>query len=133
VVGTINVSLPDEMIDRLNGTLKELGYASRSELIRSALRSFFVEAEFISKVTGRVLAVVTMTFSIERRGVSEEVNRLQHRYENIILTLVHNHVGKVCLEVILTRGDIKSIKKLAEELKVIRGVETVKVGVALTY
>lgn len=130
-MGTVNVSLPDAMIDKIKIIIKEMGYASRSELVRGALRNFFIEEEWISKLTGHVLAVITITFNMERRGVSEEVNRLQHRHENLILTTIHNHLGKTCLEVILTRGDINRIKKFVEELKVIRGVETVKVTGAL--
>lgn len=131
-MGTINISLPNEIIDRINSTIKELGYTSRSELIRSALRNFFNESEQMSKLTGNVLAVVTMTFNMEIRGTSEEVNRLEHKYESLVLTMVHNHVGIICLEVLLTRGELKEIKKFAEELKIIRGVETAKVAVALS-
>ena len=132
-MGTINVSLPDEMIQMISSVTGEMGYASRSELVRSALRHFFVEAEWVSKIKGRVLAVVTMTFNMEIRGTSEEVNRLEHKYEHLILTMIHNHAGKICLEVILAKGDLQETKNFAEELKVIRGVETVRIAVALDY
>ena len=129
-MGTINVSLPDEMIEKLDGTVKERQYASRSETVRDALRTFFSELEWMSRLTGTALAVVTMTFNVERRGVFEEISRLQHHYEDIISTTLHNHMHGSCLEVILTRGDITRIRELAERLKVIRGIEVVKVTVA---
>ena len=129
-MGTINISLPDEMIEKLDGIVKEKQYASRSEIVREAMRSLFSEVEWTSKLTGAALAVVTLTFNIERRGVFEEISRLQHRYEDIISTTLHNHMRGSCLEVILTRGDISRIRELAERLKAIRGIEVVRVTVA---
>lgn len=127
---TVNISIPDDMIAKINGAIKEMGYASRSEFVRDALRKFLIEAEWISKLAR---AVVTMTFNRERRGVSEDINRVQHKYENIVLTTIHNHLGRTCLEVILTRGNIDRIREFAEKLRVMKGVETVKVAVALTF
>jgi len=129
-MGTINVSLPNEMIEKLDGIVKEKQYASRSEIVRDALRTLFSEVEWTSRLTGTALAVVTMAFNVERRGVFEEISRLQHRYEDIISTTLHNHMRGSCLEVILTRGDIARIRELAERLKAIRGMEVVRVTVA---
>ncbi len=129
-MGTVNISIPEEIVAKMDSLIKEMGYASRSELVRNALRSFFNEAEW-TKLTGRILAVVTIVLDAERRGGSEEVNRLQHRYGDLILTTIHNHLGSNCLEVVLTAGDVNRTKKFVEELKVVRGIETVKVAVAL--
>jgi len=129
-LSTINISLPKGMVEKIDRIVKEQRYASRSELVRDAVRSFFSEADWASRLTGMALAVVTMTFNIERRGVFEEISRLQHKYENIISTTLHNHLGKSCLEVILTRGDINEIKRFTDNLKVIRGIEIVKITVA---
>lgn len=129
-MGTINISLPDEMIERLDRIVKERHYASRSETVRDALRTLFSEVEWASRLTGTALAVVTMTFDVQRRGVFEEISRLQHRYEDIVSTTLHNHMGGSCLEVILTRGDIARIRELAQGLKAIRGIEVVKVTIA---
>jgi CopG family nickel-responsive transcriptional regulator len=126
----MNISLPDEMVDRIDTMIRKRDYASRSELVRSALRDFLVETEWMSELAGHALAVVTTTFDTESKGVSDEVNRLQHRYQNLILTTIHSHMGRTCLEVILAKGDISVMRKFAEELKDLRGVRKVKVTVA---
>ena len=109
-MGTINVSLPDEMIEKIDGIVKDRQYASRSEIVRDVMRTLFSEVEWTSKLTGTALAVITMTFNVERRGVFEEISRLQHRYEDIISTTLHNHMRGSCLElaVYLARSLIKS-------------------------
>jgi len=129
-MGTINISLPDELIEKLEVMVKEQHYASRSECVRNALRTFFSEVEWSSKIAGTALAVLTIAFNMERRGVFEEISRLQHKYEDIISTTLHNHMRGSCLEVILTKGDINRIRELAERLKAIKDIEVVKVTVA---
>jgi len=128
-LGTVNISLPDDMVERIDKIVEEEDYASRSELVRDALRGFFSEVGWLSKLGGMALAVVTLTFNIERRGTLDEIGRIEHRYEHQILTSLHNHVGKTCLEVILTKGSTEKIKELIKLLKAVRGVEVVRTTV----
>ena len=128
-LGTVNISLPDDMIGKIDAILKQQSYASRSELVRDALRGLFSEVDWISRLGGMTLAVVTMTFNMERRGTLDEIGRIEHRHEHLILTSLHNHMGKTCLEVIITKGDTERIKELIKCLKAIRGVEIVKATV----
>lgn len=125
-MGTINISLPDEMISKIDEILRNENYASRSELVRDSLRGFFSEVGWTSRMDSLALAVITMTFNIERRGTLDEVGRVEHRYDYLILTSLHNHMGNTCLEVLLTKGSASKIKELINGLKGIRGVETVR-------
>jgi CopG family nickel-responsive transcriptional regulator len=128
-LGTINISLPEDMIEKIDNIVKEENYASRSELVRDALRGFFSEVGWLSKLGGMALAVVAMTFNMERRGTLDEIGRIEHRYEHLILTSLHNHMGKTCLEIILTKGATEKIKELIKNLKAVRGVEVVRATV----
>jgi CopG family nickel-responsive transcriptional regulator len=128
-LGTVNISLPDDMVDRIDKVVKDESYASRSELVRDALRGLFSEVGWMSRLGGVALAVVTMTFNIERRGTLDEIGRIEHKYEHLILTSLHNHMGKTCLEVIITKGATERIKELIKRLKAVRGVEVVRATV----
>ncbi|UCE29361.1 MAG: CopG family ribbon-helix-helix protein [Candidatus Bathyarchaeota archaeon] len=128
-MGTVNVSLPGEMVKKMDRIIKEESYASRSELVRDALRGLFGEVSWKSRSEGVSLAVVTMSFNIEGKGTLNEVGRTEHRYEHLILTSLHNHMGKNCLEIILARGTAEDIKELIRQLRAIRGVETIRVTV----
>ena len=128
-MGTMNVSIPDELLIKVDSMIEDRGYASRSEFIRDSLRSFLQELEWASEASGTVLGVVFTTYNTSRRGISDEITRLQHREEDIILTTMHNHMGKSCMELILAKGEVPRIKKLSEELRVIRGMESVKVNI----
>lgn len=117
------------MVEKIDKTLEEESYASRSELVRDALRGLFSEVGWMSNVGGMALAVVTINFNIEKRGTLDQIGRIEHRYEHLILTSLHNHMGNICLEVILTKGATEKIKELIERLKAVRGVEAVRTTV----
>ena len=129
-MGTINISLSDEMIARIDSVIRNGNYKSRSELLREAIRDFFAKSDELSRVSGTTLAVITVSYDLTRKGTSEAVNLLQHKNEGIILTTMHNHSGENCLEMILAKADIQDITHFAKELKKIRGVNTVKITVA---
>jgi CopG family nickel-responsive transcriptional regulator len=128
-LGTVNISLPDDMVEKIDTIVKEENYASRSELVRDALRGLFSEVGWTSKLGGTALAVVTMVFNIERRGTLDEIGHLEHRYEHLIGTSLHNHMGNTCLEVMVTKGAPEKIKELINRLKAVRGVEIVRATV----
>ena len=128
-MGTVNISLPDDMVEKIDKIVKEESYASRSELVRDALRGLFSEVGWMSRLGGMALAVVTMSFNIERRGTLDEIGHIEHTYEHLILTSLHSHMGKTCLEVMLTKGAPEKIKELIKRLKAVRGVEIVRTTV----
>lgn len=128
-MGTVNISLPDDMVERIDKMVKDESYASRSELVRDGLRGLFSEVGWMSRLGGMALAVVTMTFNMERRGTLDEIGHIEHRYEHLILTSLHNHMGKTCLEVIITKGATEKLKELIKRLKAVRGVEVVRATV----
>ena len=125
----MNISIPNELLVKVDVMIEDRGYASRSEFIRDALRSFLHELEWASNASGTVLGVVLTTYNTSRRGISDEITRLQHKEEEIIMTTLHSHMGESCMEIILTRGEVGRIKKLSEELRIIRGMESVKVNI----
>jgi CopG family nickel-responsive transcriptional regulator len=126
-VATINISLPDEMMEEIHRLVEKKKYTSRSELVREALRSFFSEEEWRSRLVGESLVVVTVTYHADQRGVNDKLNQVQHKKEELILATLHGHLRHRCVEVILTRGEKEEIRDLVEALQVIRGVEIVKI------
>lgn len=60
--------------------------------------------------------------------MADDTTRLQHQFEDLIMTTLHNHLGEMCMEVILTKGGAKRVKELVENLKAITGMESVKMN-----
>ncbi len=124
---TLNVSLTDELATKIDRMVDEKGYATKSEVVRDALRSYFTELDWEMTLDGQILAVVTLSFRIDRKGIFDEISLLAHRHENIIATTTHHHMGRSCLEVVLVRGEAEKVREFVEDLRVVRGIEAVRV------
>ncbi len=124
---TLNVSLTDELATKIDRMVDEKGYATKSEVVRDALRSYFTELDWELTLSGEILAVVTLSFRIDRKGIFDEISLLAHRHEDIIATTTHHHLGSSCLEVVLVRGVAARVRNFVEELRVVRGIEAVRV------
>lgn len=131
-MGTMNISISDELLAKVDKAIATRGYSSRSEFIRDAIRIFLQEIEWASNVEGNVLGVVATTYDTERRGISDEITKMQHRYEDVIMTTLHNHLHDRCMEIILTKGDVKRVRELTENLRIITGMESVRANLLRT-
>lgn len=125
-MGTVTVSLPHDMLEKMERIIKEEGYAGRSELVRGALRQVFSEISWMRNLEGMSLAVITMTFNVAERGTLDQIGRIEHKYEHQIMTGLRNHMGDICFDVMITKGDTEKIKELIKRLRNVRGVETVR-------
>ena len=130
-MGTMNTSIPDELLARIDSVVSRGHYSSRSELIRDSLRHFLDHLELGANVNGAVLGAITTTYDFKRRGISDEIVKLRHFYEDIVLTSVDEDLHEVCMEIILARGDAKRVKELVDNLRAVRGVESVEANFLL--
>jgi len=123
----ISVSVPDELLVKLDNSIKKRGFASRSEILRQAIRAFMEEYRSLESITGEVTATVTVIYA--KAAKNERMLSIQHEYENVVLTFLHSHVDKDnCLEVMVVKGPIQNIRKLTDALKANRAVKQIKVS-----
>jgi CopG family nickel-responsive transcriptional regulator len=123
----IGVSLPDNLLTRFDGILTKRGYSSRSEGIRDAIRSYIRYYEWASEVQGDRLGVISLTYNHEQHGLIDALADIQHQHLDVIQSSMHFHAdAKTCLEVITLHGDAKDLKKVAEGLMALKGVQHLK-------
>ena len=123
----ISISLSSKLLDQLDHFIEEVGYSSRSEAIRDALREVILEHELSRFEKGRAMATITVISDKRRKDVSERLIRLRHDYDDIVSGNMHIHLGEIyCLEIFITEGEIKEILELIDKIRSIRKVEQVK-------
>lgn len=123
----ISVSLPDNLMKRLNKLMKERGYYSRSEAVRDALRSMISEAEVESGDYEKVAATIMVTCDYEKRDVDMRMTKIRHEFDDVVIENLHRHIGnKYCLEVFIVEGSSKRVLALLGRLRGIRGIYQVK-------
>jgi CopG family nickel-responsive transcriptional regulator len=126
----VSISLPERIINDIEHALSELGFMSRSELIRDAVREFLREKKKLEDVKGTVEGVITLLYNHE---VASKVSEVRHRYMGIFRSFMHsdfNIDNCSCCEVLLFSGKAITIRKAYYELKAIKGVDETHIYVA---
>ena len=124
----ISLSLPTELLEELDATLEENHAATRSEVIRQALRSYISEYGQLEKIKGNVVATITVLY--EKAEKNDELFQLQHKFEDMVTAYLHSHLTEhECLEVMVVKGPARRLKKLVDGLKANKPVRQIKFSV----
>ena len=109
-------------------SIKEQGFANRSEIVRQALRSFIMESRSLRELTGEIAASITIIY--EREATKGQISEIQHSFGKIISTFLHAHIDEEhCLEVIVVKGDSNKIRKLVEAFRTNEEISQLKVSI----
>lgn len=112
----VSLSIPDELLADLDTVLGEGRSASRSEVIRQALRNYISEYRELSEMRGVVIATITVLYDKEEKNDGHL--GLQHEFGEIITSYLHSHLSDdSCLEVMVIKGDASRLKQLIDGLK----------------
>ena len=114
----VSVSMPEELLERVDGFADEHGYTGRSEVFREAARNLLTEFDD-SQLEGRpLMGTVTVLFDFESGDVEHEMMELRHEYEDLVTSHVHNHVGDhYCMELFVLEGDIEEISTFVGKMR----------------
>ncbi|MFX0194987.1 MAG: CopG family ribbon-helix-helix protein [Candidatus Hodarchaeota archaeon] len=122
----VSISIPEKLLEDLEESLQERGFASRSEIIRQALRDFIMEHKDLEKFEGEIIATITIVY--EKSAQKVKTLDIQHQYGSLISTFLHAHVDSSnCLEVMVVRGEAVMIRELIDSLKTSKLIQQVKV------
>jgi len=127
-LGIISLSLPDELLEKLDAILGEERDATRSEVVRQAVRSYISQYNELDKVKGQIIATITVLY--EKTEKNEELSRLQHEFSDMITAYLHSHLTETsCLEVMVVKGSAKRLKDLIDGLKANKPVKQINFSV----
>jgi len=112
----ISLSIPDALLEQVDATITERGFASRSEITRQALRLFLKEDIQIEKLEGEIVATATIIY--KEKADRKRLLDAQHVYSGLVSTFLHAHIHEgYCLEVIILKGQAKTIRKFTNTLR----------------
>ena len=117
------VSMEKRILGALDKIVARRGYANRSEAIRDLVRAEQVRQAWETE-QGPVIGTLTLVYDHHVREVGERLVSLQHDHETIVHSTMHVHLShRMCLEVIVMRGQPREIQQLADQLIAARGVK----------
>ncbi len=115
-VTIISLSIPDALLNQVDATIANRGFASRSEITRQALRLFLKEDINLENLEGEIVATATLIY--KEKADRERLLNAQHVYSGLVSTFLHAHIHEgYCLEVIILRGQAKIIRKFIDTLR----------------
>ncbi|NGM68357.1 CopG family ribbon-helix-helix protein [Natronolimnobius sp. AArcel1] len=89
----VSVSMPAELIERLDAVADDHDYTGRSEVVRKSARALLSEFDD-ERLENRPLAgTVTVLYEFANQSVERRVTDIRHDHETAIVTNDHSHVG----------------------------------------
>ena len=126
----VSISMPDELLDRVDEFADEHGYTGRSEVFREAARNLLGEFEDKKLEDRDLIGVVTVLFNYENTTVEERMMHLRHEYEGLVASNVHNHVGDhYCMELFILEGGLEDISTFVGKIRATQDTLTVDYSV----
>ena len=127
----ISVSVPEKLLERVEKSIKEQGFANRSEIIRQALRTYITEARSLRELKGEIAASITIIY--KRGAKNGQISEIQHSFGDIISTFLHAHIEEdYCLEVIVVKGEAENLRKLVDAFRTNEHINQIKVSILTT-
>ena len=129
-MGVISISMPDSLVERIDGFTEEHGYTGRSEFVREAARNLLGEFEDKRLEDRELLGIVTVVFDYETTNVEERMMGLRHEHEEIVVTNFHSHVGDHnCMELFVLEGRLEDISTFVGKIRATQDTKTVDYSV----
>ncbi|MGD2094048.1 MAG: nickel-responsive transcriptional regulator NikR [Phycisphaerales bacterium] len=132
----IGVSLEGELLSMFDELIAKQGYQSRSEAIRDLVRRQLSE-EKLSNPKAMAVAAVFLVYNHHSTKLTDKLVAVQHSHNlgsslQIISTL-HVHLDEHdCMEVIVLRGHVCQINKMAQGILSMKGVKLGRLNIVAT-
>ena len=125
----ISLSLPETILAEIDTAVVDIGYTSRSEMVRDAMRSFLRERTEASKLTGHINGILMLVY---HHDCAAQVSEIRHRHMGVFKSFMHADFdeGEDCCEVLMFCGDAGKVKDSRNQLSSIVGVKEARVFLA---
>lgn len=129
-MAVVSVSMPEELLERIDEFATAHGYTGRSEVMREASRNLLGEFEDRDLEDHDLMAVVTVLFNYETTAVEERLMHLRHEHEELVSSSFHTHVSpNFCTELFVLEGNLEAISEFVGKIRATSDILTVDYSV----
>jgi CopG family transcriptional regulator, nickel-responsive regulator len=119
----IGVAIDSELLRKFDRLIARRGYTNRSEAFRDLIRDELVERTWESPHS-HVVGTITLVYDHHVRLLNEKLTDIQHDFHRSILSTLHVHLDHdYCLEVVVVKGAVSEVQKVADILISMKGVK----------
>lgn len=132
----IGVSLDKELLSKFDELIDKQGYQSRSEALRDLVRRQISE-EKLSNPKAKGVGAVFLVYDHHSTKLTDKLISLQHSHTLAsslqVISSLHVHLDEHdCLEVIVLRGHVGEINKVAASILSMKGVKLGRLNIVAT-
>lgn len=119
----VGVSLDKALLAEFDELIRGKGYANRSEAIRDLIRAKLTETA-LEAPDAYAIGSVFLVYDHHASKLAEQLVQMQHTHRLTVIASIHVHLDHHnCLEVIVLKGQVQEIGKLADSLTSLKGVK----------
>jgi CopG family nickel-responsive transcriptional regulator len=132
----IGVSLDKGLLSMFDDLIGKRGYQSRSEALRDLVRRELSE-ERLSDPKAKGVAAVFLVYDHHSTKLTDKLIGLQHSHSLVsslqVISSLHVHLDEHdCMEVIVIRGQVGEINKVAQSILSMKGVKLGRLNIVAT-
>jgi CopG family nickel-responsive transcriptional regulator len=122
----LSISLPSELLTRLDGMMAERGLSNRSQTIAEIIRHELA-GHSERPAAGVIAGTITLIYRADVGRVRHALAQTQLSYVKEVISSQHIFLeDDQSLEVLLVQGPAERLRALCDELRGIRGVQQIK-------
>jgi len=122
-VERVGVSLEKSLLSAFDKLIAKKGYQNRSEAVRDLIRQQLSE-EYLKNPKAQAVAAVFLIYNHHLTKLTSKLTDLQHSHLLQTICSMHIHLDPdECMEVIVLRGRVGEINKVAENIISQKGVK----------
>ncbi len=133
----VSVSLPGGTVREMDRCVVEVGYPSRSELVRDAVKGLLRSKVELESLRGHIEGALILLYDHEAEVA---VSDIRHEYMHVFTSFMHSDITcrpgpggprpRMCCEVLMFSGDAAQVREAHNRLKGIKHVAEIMVFVA---
>jgi CopG family nickel-responsive transcriptional regulator len=124
----IGISLEEDLLAGFDRLIEQRGYQNRSEAIRDLVRAELSQ-EKLKNPLANAIAVIYLVYDHHSTQLAGKLVQMQHSHLLKTISSMHIHLSHHdCLEIVVMRGPVGEIQRVAESIIALKGVELGKVN-----
>lgn len=125
----ISISIPDSLARRVDEVLGALGFTSRSELVREAIRRFLDQVESVRSQQYKVYIVSILSDHRVHPASDRRILEVIHSYQAIVRGFYHQLLGDgLCVNVAILETQWPLLSRMLRDIRSVKGVLDVEIS-----
>jgi CopG family transcriptional regulator, nickel-responsive regulator len=128
----VGIAIESSLLASFDKLIEKQGYVNRSEAVRDLIRERLAE-EKLKKPSGKAVAGIFLVYDHHATNLSRKLLELQHSHLLQTISATHIHLDHHnCLEVIILKGSVGELQKIADSLTSLKGVKLSRLNLMTT-